>query len=61
MEDKEIKRMLKDAGLWLNDAGKAWPKYREITFIRIEAALNIVRDVMDYVERPMGGKETEHE
>lgn len=57
MDDKAIKRALKDASLYLSDAAKAWPKHPNVAVVRLEAALSILDSVYDYVERPMGGRE----
>ena len=58
MDDKEIKQTLKDAGLYLIDASKAWPKYPDTANKRFDAASCLMEDVwvhIGYVERPMGG------
>jgi len=63
MDDKQIKQMLKDASLWLNDASKRWSKDKDIAAARFNGAMNIIEDlwsrVFIYVERPMGGGEGE--
>jgi len=61
MDDKQIKQMLKDASLWLNDASKRWPKHQDVASIRFRAASNLITRLwpyvgyVDYVERPLGG------
>ena len=62
MDDKQIRQMLKDASLWLNDASKRWPKHKETAYIRFMAALAMIEEIQpvfdewgSYVERPMGG------
>ena len=60
MDDKTIKQMLKDAGLYLIDASKAWPKYPETANKRFEAASCLMEDVWDwlaYDNRPLGGED----
>jgi len=38
MTDAEIKQALKDASLYLEDAAKAWPRYKRVTGRRFVAA-----------------------
>ena len=63
MDNKEIKQMLKDASLWLNDASKRWPRHKETAYIRFMAALSITEELLpifeewgSYVDRPLGGE-----
>ena len=44
MDDKAIKQRLKDAGLLLHDASKAWPRHRKTALLRI---VESVREHMD--------------
>ena len=60
MDDKQIKQMLKDAGLYLIDASKSWPKYPDTANKRFEAASCLMEDVWDhmyYDNRPLGGED----
>jgi len=59
MDNKAIKRKLKDASLYLSDAAKAWPKYPQTAIIRLDGACNIIEDVWENLERPMGGEKEE--
>lgn len=68
MDDKTIKQMLKDAGLYLGDASKRWPHHKDTAYIRFNAAVSIIEEIMPifeewagYVERPLGGKGGEGE
>ena len=59
MDDKQVKQMLKDAGLLMIDASKAWPKYPDVANKRLAAALWICAEVdefLGYDNRPMGGE-----
>ena len=65
-DDKQIKRMLKDASLWLNDASKRWSRHKDTAYVRFMTALSIIEELQpifdeygSYVERPMGGEEGE--
>ena len=59
MTDKEIKQKLKDTSLYLSDASKRWPKYKDIAWNNVKGALAVMDQVYSYVERPLGGKEDE--
>ena len=59
MDDKEIKQKLKDAGLYLKDAAKAWPKYPNTTLQWIDLANRRVEEALPYVNRPLGGRKGE--
>ena len=64
MDNKEIKQMLKDAGLLLIDASKDWPKHPEMANKRVAVALMRVADVdqhLSYDNRPMGAEEEDDE
>jgi len=55
MDDKEIKRTLKDAGLHLIDASKDWPKHRASAIRRFDLALHYLDELDGFiVNRPMG-------
>jgi len=61
VNDKQIKRMLKDASIHLNDASKHWPKHPEQVNKWFDAASCIMEDVYPYlsyyVNRPLVGEE----
>ena len=50
MDDKAIKQRLKDAGLLLHDASKAWPRHRKTALLRMAAALRIVESVREHMD-----------
>ena len=45
MDEEDIKQMLEDAGLCLQDAGKRWPKYPDVVRANIKAALVLINEV----------------
>lgn len=49
MDDKEIKQMLKDAGVWLNEASRAWPKKKDVADARLRGASACISRVYDHV------------
>jgi hypothetical protein len=57
VDNKQVKRTLKDIELYCTDARKAWPRYPDVALVRIEAARELIEQVIDYVDRPMGKKE----
>lgn len=57
MDDKEIKRKLKDASLYLRDAAKAMPKYPHTALQWVQLAERLMNEVETYVNRPLGEKE----
>ena len=55
MDDKEIKRTLKDVKLYLTDTEKALKTYPGVAKTRFEAAMNLMDKVEPFiVNRPMG-------
>ena len=54
MDNKQIKKALKDVRLYAIDAEKAWPKHPEVVIKRLDGAMFIINEIYDYVERPMG-------
>ena len=60
MDDKIIKQRLRDAGLLMIDASKAWPKYPDVANKRLAAALWICDEIdefLSYDNRPLGDEE----
>ena len=59
MDDKEIKRMIKDVILYLKDTEKSLAKHPDTALVRFGAAEVIMGKISDalYDKRPLGGKE----
>jgi hypothetical protein len=62
VDDKEIKRRLKDASLWLADAAKRWPKHKDIARNNLKGGMEVIDSVWDevMVNRTSCGEEETH-
>ena len=48
--DRDIKRGLNDASVWLKEAARAWPKHKRVALARIQGAHASIQISLDLAE-----------